>query len=62
MKRKARMRWDDDRDMWILELWTDGDWRFSMSWRCIENDFVHDSALCKIAYLQELGYEVTVQC
>lgn len=66
----ANINWSRKENKWILRL-ADGDkWLFSKSWG-IKNDgieqltgepidWVHDSILCEIAHLQDLGYQVTV--
>ena len=63
--KKARIYWDGVK--WVLELFKDDDWHFSVAWiverkekECYSIDAVNDSILCRIAELQELGYDVRV--
>lgn len=71
-KKTANINWSAAERKWVLRLWTDGEWRFSKSWKVKGDgtdpvtgeslDWVHDSVLCEIAHLQDLGYEVVVTC
>lgn len=59
--KKARIYWDGVR--WVLELFKDDDWHFSIAWIAKQKDYgdmINDSILCKIAELQEFGYDVKV--
>lgn len=75
MKKKekcANINWSREKKAWVLMLWDGEEWAFSKSWGVRSDgedpisgnpiDWVHDSVLCEIAHLQELGYEVTVTC
>ena len=71
-KRKAWINWSSKEYKWILRLWINDKWTFSKSWGVrssgVDNlsgdsiDWVHDSIICEIAHLQELGYDVSVTC
>ena len=69
-KRQALINWSEKESKWILRLWIENEWTFSRSWAVrrtdedpitgATNDWVHDSIICEIAHLQDLGYEVKV--
>ena len=69
-KRMAWINWSREKQAWVLRLWIDNEWAFSKSWRVMKIgegeltgdsvDYVHDSIICEIAHLQDLGYEVKV--
>lgn len=71
-KRMAWINWSREENKWILRLLIDGEWSFSKSWGVRSDgynsitgescDWVHDSIVCEIAHLQDLGYEVSVTC
>lgn len=71
-EKKANINWSTKDNRWVLRLWSDDEWVFSKSWGVRKDgenpisgeslDWVHDSVLCEIAHLQDLGYEVTVTC
>lgn len=68
--RSAWINWSEDEHKWVLRLWLDDEWAFSKSWKPIvvghdemwdePVEAVHDSIICEIAHLQQLGYEVKV--
>ena len=73
-QKQANLNWSVAEKAWVLRLWDDKEenWQFSKSWG-VQNEgyndlygepieFVHDSVLCEIAHLQDLGYEVRVTC
>ena len=71
-KRSAWINWNRTECRWVLRLWIDGEWAFSKSWGTRRDkedpisgesyEWVHDSIVCEIAHLQDLGYEVKVTC
>ena len=71
-KRMAMISWNDEENKWVLRLVIDGEWRVSKTWGVrsdgydpvtgTSSDWVHDSIICEIAHLQDLGYEVSVTC
>lgn len=71
-KKIAWINWSRSENRWILRLWIDDEWAFSKSWGVRSDgedpitgssiDWVHDSIVCEIANLQDLGYEVKVTC
>lgn len=56
---KARVRWFSEEKAWVIELWDayENDWVLSKMWYT-NDDRVHDSIICEIANLTELGYEI----
>lgn len=71
-QKKAWVNWSTKDRKWVLRLWIDDEWKFSKSWGVKSEgtdpitgesvDLIHDSIICEIAHLQDLGYEVTVTC
>jgi hypothetical protein len=71
-KKEAWINWSAKDKCWVLRLWIDEEWAFSKSWGVRSNgtdpitgasvDWVHDSIMCEIAQLQDLGYSVKVTC
>lgn len=71
-EKRACINWAEKERRWVLRLWIDEEWVFSKSWSVKSDgvdqltgaplDWVHDSILCEIAHLQELGYKVSVYC
>ena len=75
MKKKTKqawINWSEETETWVLRLWIDEKWQFSKSWGVRHdkedpitgnpNDWVHDSIICEIARMQDLGYSVKVTC
>lgn len=65
MKMKAWINWSEKEQRWILSLWIDNEWVFSKSWKVKDEDYngngwVHETIICEIANLQNLGYDVKV--
>lgn len=68
----AWLNWSEVESRWVLRLWIDNEWAFSKSWGVRHdgedpvtgspNDWVHDSVICELAHLQDLGYEVKITC
>lgn len=63
----ARVRYDESKDSFVLELWDNvsGEWDFSMSVRCVESmnapgstEYIHFSFMKEIVKCVELGYAV----
>lgn len=71
-KKSAWINWSNQEHKWILRLWIDDEWAFSKSWSVFQVGYseiydepieaIHDSILCEIAHLQDLGYNVKVTC
>ena len=61
---KARVRYDDNRAMWIIEIQTTDGWDFCKGFKVRDiTDYgasVNDTILQEIAKMQETGYQVTV--
>lgn len=66
-RKLARVRYDEKKDEFILELWDDEfrSWGFSRSARCVEGkntgagaDFIHFSFMKAIVECCEFGYTV----
>lgn len=60
---KARVRWKAPDGifcgMWFIELWDkEYGWVTSKYWMVKDKEWVHDSIICEIAHLTELGYEI----
>lgn len=71
-KKYAWINWSSADNKWVLRLMKADGWHFSKSWGVRSDgvdpitgekiDFVHDSIICEIAHLQDLGYEVKITC
>lgn len=64
-QKKAMITWNKPNNQWWLRLETKDGWEFSKAWNVKDQDdngmaWVHDSIICEIAQLQELGYSVQV--
>lgn len=65
-KKMAWFNWSRKDSAWVERLWIDEEWTFSKSFKVrdidqeSDNGWVHDSIMCEIAHLQDLGYEVKV--
>lgn len=66
-KLKARVRYDEKDDCFVLELWDEDfkSWGFSRSSRCVaakggngETNFIHFSFMKEIVRCAELGYSI----
>lgn len=66
--KKARVKWYDDKKMWVIELWDneDKDWGFSVGYPCKDMDkdgygMISDRLLCELHHLQyDLGYTIEI--
>ena len=54
---KAMIRWNTKDKMWELFIKSNGEYVLSKAWYTPE-DRVHDSIICEIARLTDLGYTI----